>query len=102
MQHIVYYTTTILVANVGIFIWLERKIPYRKGLPVLRDGFWVDMVWYTLIQSYFLKILIFDYVIAPMDRAWHLSTLLSCPFSNVATPPALRHPLTRSAPPPSL
>ena len=75
MQHIVYYTTTILVASVGIFIWLERKIPYRKGLPVLRDGFWVDMVWYTLIQSYFLKILIFDYVIAPMDRAWHLSTL---------------------------
>jgi sterol desaturase/sphingolipid hydroxylase (fatty acid hydroxylase superfamily) len=33
------------------------------------------MVWYTLIQSYFLKILIFDYIIMPLDRIWHLSSL---------------------------
>ncbi|MBN8853803.1 MAG: sterol desaturase family protein [Sphingobacteriales bacterium] len=75
MQHIVYYTTSILLISVGIFIWLERKIPYKKGMPVFREGFWVDLVWYTLIQSYFLKILIFDYIITPMDRAWHLSSL---------------------------
>jgi len=75
MQHIVYYTTSILLISVGIFIWLERKIPYKKGLPVFREGFWVDMIWYTLVQSYFLKILIFDYIIQPMDRAWHLSSL---------------------------
>jgi sterol desaturase/sphingolipid hydroxylase (fatty acid hydroxylase superfamily) len=75
MQHIVYYTTTILLISVGIFLWLERKIPYTKGLPVFRDGFWVDLVWYTLIQSYFLKILIFDYIIIPIDRAWHLSSM---------------------------
>jgi len=75
MQHIVYYTTTILLVGVGVLIWLERKYPYSRGLPVFRDGFWVDMVWYTLIQSYFLKILIFDYIITPMDKAWHLSSL---------------------------
>jgi len=75
MQHIVSYTTTILLVSAGVFIWLERKYPYTKGLPVFRDGFWVDLVWYTLIQSYFLKILIFDYIITPMDRAWHLSSL---------------------------
>jgi len=75
MQHIVYYTTSILLISVGIFIWLERKIPYKKGMPVFREGFWVDLVWYTLIQSYFLKIVIFDYIITPMDRAWHLSSL---------------------------
>jgi sterol desaturase/sphingolipid hydroxylase (fatty acid hydroxylase superfamily) len=75
MQHIVYYTTTILLISVGVFIWLERKFPYTRGLPVFRDGFWVDLVWYTLIQSYFLKILIFDYIITPMDKAWHLSSL---------------------------
>src|SRR5258706_15334191 len=75
MQHIVYYTTTILLVSVGIFIWLERKMPYTRGLPVFREGFWVDLVWYTLIQSYLLKILIFDYIILPLDKTWHLSSL---------------------------
>lgn len=75
MQTIVYYTTGILLLSVCIFIWLERKFPYTKGLPVFRDGFWVDLVWYTLIQSYFLKIFIFDYIILPLDRTWHLSSL---------------------------
>ena len=74
MQHIVYYTTTILLISVGVFLWLERKMPYTKGLPLFRDGFWVDLVWYTLIQSYFLKILIFDHIIIPIDKAWHLSS----------------------------
>ncbi|HVW63155.1 MAG TPA: sterol desaturase family protein [Puia sp.] len=75
MQHIVYYTTAILLISAGVFIWLERKFPYTRGLPVFRDGFWVDMIWYTLIQSYFLKILIFDFIIMPMDKAWHVSSL---------------------------
>lgn len=75
MQTIVYYTTGILVLFVLLFIWLERKFPYTKGIPVLRDGFWVDLVWYTFIQSYFLKIFIFDYIILPADRTWHLSSL---------------------------
>jgi len=75
MQTIVYYTTGLLLLSVGIFIWLERKIPYTKGLPVFREGFWVDLVWYTLIQSYFLKIFIFDYIILPLDKTWHLSSL---------------------------
>jgi sterol desaturase/sphingolipid hydroxylase (fatty acid hydroxylase superfamily) len=75
MQTIVYYTTGILVLFVLLFIWLERKFPYTKGIPVLRDGFWVDLVWYTFIQSYFLKIFIFDYIILPLDKTWHLSSL---------------------------
>src|SRR5580698_150613 len=75
MQTIVYYTTGILVLSVFIFIWLERKFPYTKGMPIFRDGFWVDLVWYTFIQSYFLKIFIFDYIIMPLDRTWHLSSL---------------------------
>jgi len=75
MQTIVYYTTGILVLSVFVFIWLERKFPYTKGMPIFRDGFWVDLVWYTFIQSYFLKIFIFDYIIMPLDRTWHLSSL---------------------------
>jgi sterol desaturase/sphingolipid hydroxylase (fatty acid hydroxylase superfamily) len=75
MQTIVYYTTGILELSVFVFIWLERKFPYTKGMPIFRDGFWVDLVWYTFIQSYFLKIFIFDYIIMPLDRTWHLSSL---------------------------
>jgi len=75
LDHIVYYTTTILLLSVVAFIILERKFPYTKGLKVFREGFWVDLIWYTLIQSYFLKILIFDYIITPIDNHYHLSSL---------------------------
>ncbi|QKJ28840.1 sterol desaturase family protein [Mucilaginibacter mali] len=61
-------TTAILIGWMIIIILWERLAPYRKGLPFFREGFWVDLVWYTLIQSYFLKILIFDYIIAPVNR----------------------------------
>jgi sterol desaturase/sphingolipid hydroxylase (fatty acid hydroxylase superfamily) len=61
-------TTTILICWVIFIIAWERISPYRKGLPFFREGFWVDLVWYTIIQSYFLKILIFNYIIAPVQR----------------------------------
>ena len=55
-----------------IIAW-ERISPYRKGLPFFRDGFWVDLVWYTIIQSYFLKILIFAFIIPGLQNFihWH-------------------------------
>ncbi len=55
-----------------IISW-ERISPYRKGLPFFREGFWVDLVWYTIIQSYFLKILIFAYIIPSLQNFihWH-------------------------------
>ena len=75
MGTIVYYTTSILVFSVFVFVYLERKYPYTKGMPIFRDGFWVDLIWYTFIQSYFLKIFIFDYIIEPMRRNWHLQSM---------------------------
>lgn len=75
MGNIVYYTTTILVLSVFVFVYLERKYPYRPGLKIFREGFWVDLIWYTFIQSYFLQILIFDYIITPIDKHYHLSQL---------------------------
>lgn len=75
MNHIVYYTTGILVLSVVVFVILERKFPYRKGLKIFREGFWVDLVWYTFIQSYFLKIIIFNYILTPVDKHYHLSSL---------------------------
>ncbi|MDB4904345.1 MAG: Sterol desaturase/sphingolipid hydroxylase, fatty acid hydroxylase superfamily [Mucilaginibacter sp.] len=66
-------TTIILFAWIAFMIAWERIAPYRKGLPFFREGFWIDLVWYTLIQSYFLKILIFNYIIAPVQHhyAWN-------------------------------
>jgi sterol desaturase/sphingolipid hydroxylase (fatty acid hydroxylase superfamily) len=66
---IIKITTTILLLWMIIIIIFERLRPYRKGLPFFRDGFWVDLVWYTLIQSYFLKIIIFDYIIQPINHS---------------------------------
>lgn len=68
-------TFLILISSAATIIWLERKYPYTKGLPFFREGFWVDLVWYTLIQSFFLKILIFDYIILPIDQRFSLSSL---------------------------
>jgi sterol desaturase/sphingolipid hydroxylase (fatty acid hydroxylase superfamily) len=59
----------ILLMTPFVFILLERYFPYQKGLSIFRKGFWIDFVWYTLIQSFFLKILIFDFIIAPSEVA---------------------------------
>jgi len=66
-------TTLILFCWVIFIVTWERIDPYRKGLPFFREGFWVDFVWYTLIQSYFLKILIFNYIIPVIQNGihWH-------------------------------
>jgi sterol desaturase/sphingolipid hydroxylase (fatty acid hydroxylase superfamily) len=64
-------TTTILICWIILIIAWERISPYRKGLPFFRDGFWVDLVWYTVIQSFVLKIVIFDYIIYPIQH--HIS-----------------------------
>lgn len=68
-------TSTILFTWMGIIIVWERVRPYRKGLPFFRDGFWVDLVWYTLIQSFFLKILIFDYIIEPLRHSYEWESI---------------------------
>jgi len=68
-------TFIILVVAVITIITLERLFPYTKGLPFFREGFWIDLVWYTLIQSFFLKILIFDYIIWPTERHFNISSL---------------------------
>lgn len=72
-DRVVTITTIILFSFIAVIIAWERLRPYRKGLPFFREGFWVDLVWYTLIQSYFLKILIFDYIIAPLNQRLDLS-----------------------------
>ncbi|MBK9256046.1 MAG: sterol desaturase family protein [Saprospiraceae bacterium] len=65
--------SVILLICVVLFIILERIFPYTKGVKIFRQGFWMDLVWYTFIQSYFLKILIFDFIIIPLKEVFELS-----------------------------
>ncbi len=66
-------TTGILICWIILMLVWERVRPFRKGLPLLREGIWVDIIWYTLIQSYFLKIIIFDYIIQPVQHSFDWS-----------------------------
>lgn len=75
LEKVVTITTIILACWTVFIIAWERIAPYRKALPFFREGFWVDLVWYTIIQSYFLKILIFDYIIAPVQHHFNWSGL---------------------------
>jgi sterol desaturase/sphingolipid hydroxylase (fatty acid hydroxylase superfamily) len=66
-------TSIILICWVIFIITWERISPYRKGLPFFREGFWTDLVWYTIIQSFVLKIVIFNYIIPVIQNCihWH-------------------------------
>src|SRR5262245_56611231 len=51
-------TPIIIVGGALVIIALERRWPYDRGQPFLRDGFWVDLFWYGLVQSYVLALVI--------------------------------------------
>ena len=72
-------TTVLLLTAVVVLLVLERRFPYRKGLPFFREGLWVDLIWYTFFQSFLLKILIFDFIIQPLDKkfGWLHNSFLS-------------------------
>jgi len=67
---VVFITSSILLFSMGLFIFLERKFPYRPGSPFLREGIWIDFFWYSIVQNFVLKIVIFDFIIQPINDAW--------------------------------
>ena len=73
MNHTELITTTILFLWVPFMVTLERLYPYTKNIKFFREGWWLDFFWYTIFQSYFLKILIFDYIIAPLKTSLGLA-----------------------------
>jgi sterol desaturase/sphingolipid hydroxylase (fatty acid hydroxylase superfamily) len=64
----------VIVASALGLIALERRFPYRPGQPLLRRGFWTDLVGYALIQSYLLGLVI-SRLVAWLDGATGLSRL---------------------------
>ncbi|MBU2492796.1 MAG: sterol desaturase family protein [Bacteroidetes bacterium] len=65
----------IIISSAALFLILERIFPYTKGQKILRDGFFDDLVLYTIAQSYILGILIFGYIIAYIDSTTGISRL---------------------------
>jgi sterol desaturase/sphingolipid hydroxylase (fatty acid hydroxylase superfamily) len=62
------------VAAALAFAALERAFPYDRGQGVLREGFWTDLLLYTLVQGYVLALVIAR-VIRGLDAATGLSRL---------------------------
>lgn len=49
--------TGFIVVSAIVFMVIEKKWPYNKQ-KTLRPGFWMDLVWYTIIQSFALGVII--------------------------------------------
>jgi sterol desaturase/sphingolipid hydroxylase (fatty acid hydroxylase superfamily) len=64
----------VIVAAGIILVLLERRFPYDRGQRFLRDGFFTDLVFYTIIQNYVLAVVI-SAVINRIDAGTGLSRL---------------------------
>jgi sterol desaturase/sphingolipid hydroxylase (fatty acid hydroxylase superfamily) len=47
-----------IVGAAALLVLLERAVPYDRGQRFLREGFWTDLVCYSLVQNYALALLI--------------------------------------------
>jgi sterol desaturase/sphingolipid hydroxylase (fatty acid hydroxylase superfamily) len=65
---------TLIALAAIVIVALERRYPYDKGQRLFRVGFVTDFFWYTLVQSYFLGIVI-QAIIAWLDSGTGLSRL---------------------------
>ena len=65
----------IIVSWALFMIALERFFPYDKGQKLFREGFFTDFFWYTLVQSYFLGLVIKWLTVDVLDAGTGLSRL---------------------------
>jgi sterol desaturase/sphingolipid hydroxylase (fatty acid hydroxylase superfamily) len=56
---IVWFTFVAIAASACVLIFLEWRYPYAKGQRLFRKGFYVDFVWYAILQSYILSLVIY-------------------------------------------
>jgi sterol desaturase/sphingolipid hydroxylase (fatty acid hydroxylase superfamily) len=57
----------IIIGSAVILIVLERLRPYDPDQALLREGFWTDLLWYAIAQSYLLALLIGALIRACME-----------------------------------
>ncbi|MEY4582794.1 MAG: hypothetical protein RL701_7497 [Pseudomonadota bacterium] len=48
----------IIIVCALLFIGLERRFPYDRNQALFREGFWVDLLGYGVVQSYLLGLVI--------------------------------------------
>lgn len=65
-------SSSIIFGAVITFSILERFFPFKKGLPYFRKGWYLDLVWYTFIQSFIMGIVIFVLIIGPVHDLLNL------------------------------
>ncbi|MHB8798531.1 MAG: sterol desaturase family protein [Thermoanaerobaculia bacterium] len=63
-----------IAATAIALVALERIAPYNRGQALVRPGFWVDFVFYNLVQSWVLAVVI-GRLIALLDAGTGLSRL---------------------------
>lgn len=54
----------LITAGAVVIILLERVFPYDRGMRFFRDGFWTDFLFYGLLQSYVLALVISQIIVA--------------------------------------
>jgi sterol desaturase/sphingolipid hydroxylase (fatty acid hydroxylase superfamily) len=64
----------VILAATGLLILLERLRPYDRGEHLFREGFWNDLLLYTIVQNVVLAVVIAQ-LIKWVDEATHLSAL---------------------------
>jgi sterol desaturase/sphingolipid hydroxylase (fatty acid hydroxylase superfamily) len=69
---IVSVTLGCIVAAAVIIVLLERLYPYNPGQRLLREGFWNDLLMYSIVQSYVLGVMI-SFLISAVDSSLALS-----------------------------
>jgi sterol desaturase/sphingolipid hydroxylase (fatty acid hydroxylase superfamily) len=66
---------SIIIGTALLLTLLERVFPYNKDQKILREGFFNDLIFYTIAQSYILGIFIFTFIINLIDETSGLSRL---------------------------
>lgn len=61
-NELVWITFILILASACILIALERLFPYNDGQKLFRKGFYVDIVWYSVLQSYILSLVIYGII----------------------------------------
>lgn len=74
------WTLIITVGGALVLITLERFVPYTPGQKLFREGFLNDFLWYSIVQSYVLGLVIFGAIdlidiLAPFGRIHVISDL---------------------------
>ena len=78
-------STALVVLGALVIIALERRFPSDPRQRLLRDGFWNDLVLYSVIQSYLLGFVIAA-LVGWLDRVTGLSMIDPALSFRMASP----------------